>query len=69
MWSGQLNVLIATNIGSEGMDFKQCQVRRPLGCAFLVEVDSTQQQWQGRLHAACAVAPTCMRAGAVTTAF
>lgn len=24
--SGELNVLICTNIGSEGMDFRQCQV-------------------------------------------
>lgn len=41
--TGELNVLIATNIGNEGLDFKQCQVGgvcadvaavcRPTGCA------------------------------------
>lgn len=26
---GKLNVLVCTNIGSEGMDFKKCQVGPP----------------------------------------
>lgn len=38
---GTSNVLVATNIGSEGMDFRQCQVRAGCHCSHCLCQDQT----------------------------